>query len=150
MCSNEQEWRPTMFPCGTEDDTWNPSGGDWTEYWCLNGRWNYRLFTCHLAGNACPPFEYQMGAAEEDSAGYAAMSLSQRQGYLAQREADAVEFAASLRERLSPKAFEDLATEIDAASCDLAEPKRTEAMRTAYRTMLAVQPGVRMEPDRDE
>lgn len=63
QCANEQEWRPTMFPCGSEDATWNPAGGDWTEYWCQDGRWNYREFICRIGGNACPPWEYQMGAA---------------------------------------------------------------------------------------
>lgn len=43
--------------------------------------------------------------------GYGAMEPARQQEYLAQRESDAAEFAASLRARLGPKAFEDLASE---------------------------------------
>lgn len=92
---------------------------------------------CYLAGGYCmtyiPSGEFT--------------SPNQRQEYLARREMDAAQFATALRERLSPKAFTDLAQEIDASTCELADLDRVEATRKAYRTLLALQPGVQMGPD---
>lgn len=70
MCSNEESWHPLplLLTCGTGDDVWNPTGGAFTEYWCLDGRWHYRRFSRHLGGNACPPFQYEVSAAEGTAA----------------------------------------------------------------------------------